>query len=176
MPQQPAPEFSRPVTVEQLEPGAEIHRKIEAGESERMALAARLGLVRLESLSAELTLCRLSGKELIGASGRLVADVVQSCVVTMVPVSGHIEEEFEEFFAPEGYESGEDEESVELAEYFDGQEIDIGEVVAQVLSLSLDPYPRAPDAAPMPPAGGEPEVSERRKPFEGLAEMLKNRK
>lgn len=176
MPQQPAPEFSRPVRVDEMERGVEVHRRIEADESERTALAARLGLVRLEGLSAEVTLRRLSGKGLIGASGRLTADVVQNCVVTMVPVSGHIDENFEEIFAPEGYEPGEYEESIDLAEYFDGQEIDIGEVVAQLLSLSLDPYPRAPDAALTPSAGGEPHVSERRRPFESLAEMLKNRK
>jgi uncharacterized metal-binding protein YceD (DUF177 family) len=164
--------------VDELEPGAEIRREIEADESERTALAARLGLVRLEGLSAEvtLTLRRAPGGVLIGASGRLTADVVQSCVVTMVPVSGHIDEKFEEIFAPEGYEAGEDEEGIDLSEYFDGQEIDIGEVVSQLLSLSLDPYSRAPDAALTPPVGDEPDVPERRRPFEGLAEMLKNRK
>lgn len=176
MPQQSAPEFSRPVRVDSLEPGTEIRREIEADESERAALAARLGLVRLEGLSAEVTLRRVPGGVLIGASGRLTADVVQSCVVTMVPVSGHVDEEFEEIFAPEGYAAGEDEEDDDLPEIFDGHEIDIGEVVSQLLSLSLDPYPRAPDAAPTPPVGDDPDVSERRRPFEGLAEMLKNRK
>jgi len=176
MPQQPAPEFSRPVRVDGMEPGAEVRRKIEPNESERAALAARLGLVRLESLSAEVTLRRAPGGGLIGASGRLTADVVQSCVVTMVPVSGHIDEKFEEVFAPEGYEADEDAEGDGLPESFDGHEIDIGELTAQHLSLSLDPYPRAPDAAPTPPVGDEPDVPERRRPFEGLAEMLKNRK
>ena len=174
MPQQPAHEFSRPVRVEDLEPGTEIRRKIEADESERAALAERLGLVQMDSLSAEVVLRRLPGGTLIGASGHVAADVVQSCVVTMDPVAGHIDENFEEIFAPEGYEPGEDEEDVDLSDYFDGQEIDIGEVVAQLLSLSLDPYPRAPGAALTPPAGDEPDVSERRRPFEGLAKMLKN--
>lgn len=176
MTQQPAPEFSRPVRVEELESGDEIGREIEADESERAALATRLGLVQMNSLSAEVTLRRLPGGVLIGASGRLTADVVQSCVVTMAPVSGHIDENFEELFAPEGYEPGEHEEDGDVPEIFDGHEIDIGELAAQLLSLSLDPYPRAPDAAAPPQAGGKATVSERRRPFEGLAEMLKKRK
>lgn len=175
MPQQPAPEYSRPIKVEGLDSDAEISRKIETDESERAMLAARLGLVRLDSLQAEVTLRRVAGRVLIRASGRLTADVVQSCVVTMAPVAGHIDEAFEEFFAPEGYEPGEEVEGDDRPEYFDGQEIDIGELSVQLLSLSLDPYPRAPDAAPAPPDGGEADVSERRRPFEGLAEMLKKR-
>ena len=85
---------------------------------------------------------------LIGASGRLTADVVQSCVVTMAPVAGDIDEKIEEVFAPEGYEPGAQEEDDDQPESFDGQEIDVGELAAQLLSLSLDPYPRAPDPRP----------------------------
>ncbi len=172
---QPMPEFSRPVSVEDLEPGAEIHRKIDADESERTALAGRLGLMQLDSLSAEVTLRRASGGVLIRASGRLTADAVQHCVVTMAPVSAHIDENFEEMFAPAGFEPGEDAEGEDLPEIFDDGEIDIGELAAQLLSLSLDPYPRAPDAVPELLRGNEADVPERRRPFEGLAEMLKKR-
>lgn len=175
MPQQPAPEFSRVLNVEDLEPGAEIARKIEADESERAALAARLDIVELRGLSAEVVLRRVSGKGLIRASGRLLANVVQNCVATMVPVQGHIDEKFEEMFAPEGYEAPEGQDDDDLPEIFDGREIDIGEMAAQLLSLALDPYPRAREAGTEAPAVAPPDEAERRRPFEGLAEMLKKR-
>lgn len=176
MTQQPAPEFSRPVNVDELAPGVEIHREIEANEPERAALTARLGLLKLDSLSAEITLRRLSGGALIGASGRLKADMVQNCVATLAPVNDHLDETFEETFAPEGYQPGDDEDVDDPPELFDGHEIDLGEIAAQFLSVLLDPYPRAQDAPPPPLAGGSPDAPESRRPFAGLAELLNKRK
>lgn len=171
MPQESALEFSRPIRVEALESALEINRTIEADESERAALAARLELVRLDRLVVEVTLRRKVGKALIRVNGRLLADVVQSCVATMAPVPGRVDQTFDEIFAPEGYDLGEYAEDDDRPEYFDGHEIDIGELSAQILSLFLDPYPRASDVALVP--GDEDGVSERRKPFAGLGEMLK---
>lgn len=173
---QTIPEFSRIVEVDKLERGEEISREIEAGEEERQALAARLDLMELGGLAANVTLRRVGGGEVVRATGRLAADVVQRCVVTLAPVPGHIEEEFDELFAPEGYRPAEHEEEDDLPEYFDGQQIDIGEMVAQLLSLALDPYPRAADAGAFAPDAGESGRTAVRRPFEGLAEMLKKRK
>lgn len=171
MPQESILEFSRPIRVAALESALEITREIEADESERAALAARLELVRLDSLVVEVTLRRKAGKALIRVNGHLLADVVQSCVATMAPVPGRVDQTFDEIFAPEGYDLGEYAEDDDRPEYFDGHEIDIGELSAQILSLFLDPYPRAPDVEPAP--GDEDSVSERRRPFAGLGEMLK---
>jgi uncharacterized metal-binding protein YceD (DUF177 family) len=175
MHEQPIPEFSRIVVVDELERGDEISREIEAGEEERRALAGRLDLMELGKLAASVTLRRVGGGEVVQATGRLEADVVQRCVVTLAPVPGHIEEEFAELFAPEGYRSAEHEEEEDLPEYFDGRQIDIGEMVAQLLSLALDPYPRAADAGAFSPEPGESDHTAVRRPFEGLAEMLKKR-
>jgi uncharacterized metal-binding protein YceD (DUF177 family) len=166
-------EFSRPVKVDGMEPGGEIRRTIEADAAERKALARRLGIIDLDSLTAEIAVRRIAGGELFGVEGRIMADVVQSCVVTMAPVVGHVEESFAELLAPEGYEPPEDFDSDDLPEIFDGHEIDIGELAAQLLSLSLDPYPRHRDASPELPVGEEPDETERRRPFAGLADMLK---
>ena len=48
-----------------------------------------------------------------------------------------------------------------------------GEVLIQSLWLSLDPYPRVPGANPEWADSGEPDENERRRPFEGLADLLK---
>lgn len=171
---QTSPEFSRIVNIEGLEPGAEIRRSIEANENERAALAERLGLIRLDSLSAEVALrCRAGGTG-VTASGKFGADVVQSCVVSLEPVPDHIEDSFEEVFAPEGYEPTEDEEE-DPPETFDGDEIDLGELTAQLLALALNPYPRAAGAKSRDSDDGDSSAPGGRRPFEGLAEMLKKR-
>jgi uncharacterized metal-binding protein YceD (DUF177 family) len=175
MKEQPKPEFSRVVDVEELEPGEEIVRSIEPSEEERLALAKRLGLLGLEDFAADVTLRRMAGGALVRARGRLTAKVVQRCVVTLKAVENSIEEEFDELFAPEGYQPADEEEEEELPESFDGRKIDIGEMTAQLLSLALDPYPRAPGAESPAPASSAPEESGRRRPFEGLADMLKKR-
>jgi len=173
MPRQTSYEFSRLVKVDEMEPGGEIQRTVEADAMERQALAERLEIVELKGLVAEVTLRRVAGGPLFSAAGRITADVVQSCVVTRVPVENHIDESIEEMFATEGHELPENFESDDLPEHFDGRDIDIGELAAQLLSLSLDPYPRAADAGTEWPASGEAAETEGRRPFEGLADMLK---
>jgi uncharacterized metal-binding protein YceD (DUF177 family) len=142
------PEFSRPIRVDALPATA---RAIEAGasEAERAALAKRFGLIGIDSLSAEALLSRR--EEDVVAEGSLTALVTQSCVATGEPVPARVEEAFSIVFRPHPDGVGPDEE-IELSEgeldvvFFDGSSIDFGEAVAETLSLSLNPYPRAPEA------------------------------
>lgn len=177
MSQQAEPEFRRFVPLDEIEEAETVERAIEARDDERTALAVRFGLLSLGALSAGVTLRRVPGGPLVQVDGRLVADVEQRCVVSLVPVPDHIEQEFSETFAPDDYEPPEDMEEEDLPEVFDGDGIDIGELVAQHLALSLNPYPRAPGA--QMPAGPrewrESGEDERRRPFAGLDEMLKKR-
>ena len=119
-------------------------RREARGQRELLALA-------LDSLSASLRLRRLPDG-LVRVSGRLAADVVQSCVVTLAPVASHCAAEFSMRFGagamPETVREievdsvGED----DPEPIVDGH-IDLGEAVVQQLAVSLDPYPRAPGAA-----------------------------
>lgn len=154
------PEFSRIVLTEQLEQG-QVNEAILAREDERRALAARFGLVSLDSLRADVALSRVGRGPVVRVEGRLIADVVQTCVVSLEPVHNRIEEAFVLHYAPEthGADRGEghgkaqhrtvelrldegDEE--DIPEPLVGGRIDIGEAVAQHLALALDPYPRKP--------------------------------
>jgi len=164
------PEFSRAVRIDSLsaEPWA---LAIEAGEDERRALAGRFGLVAIDRLTAE-TLLRRDGGEVV-ATGRFAAAVTQSCVASGAPVAAAIEARFEVRFRPES-ESGRAGEEIELDEgemdviFYAGEAVDIGEAVAETLALSLDPYPRAPDAeAALKAAGVKSE--EEAGPFGALA-------
>lgn len=146
-PETPEPEFSRLFAVDRLGTAA-ITEALQARPAERLALAKRLGLVALDSLSAAVTVQRgLSG--LIHVTGRLEADVVQSCVVTLVDFPSHVEDSFTLDF---GNVSVEPDEEIVLDPDYDPPEpiengvIDIGELVTQYLALALDPHPRAPGA------------------------------
>jgi uncharacterized metal-binding protein YceD (DUF177 family) len=141
-------ELSRTVRVDTL---GETPRplSIEADEGERSALARRFGLVAIGRLEAECELTR-KGTE-ARARGRLRASVTQSCVATAEPVEAKVDETFEIIFRPEP-EAGAPDEEIELSEaemdvvFYDHASIDVGEAVAETLSLSLDPYPRSPAA------------------------------
>jgi uncharacterized metal-binding protein YceD (DUF177 family) len=170
------PEFSRTVRVDTLG-SAPRTLSIGADEEERRALAARFGLIGIDHLSAEASLTR-SGEE-VKLSGSLSAAVTQSCVATDVPVPDQIDEEFSITFRPQP-QLGVDEEEVELGEsemdvaFYDGGAIDVGEAVAETLSLSLDPYPRSPEAeAALKQAGilSEEEAKAESSPFAALAAL-----
>lgn len=136
----PAPEFSRPVPLDQI---AERERvvKIAASEEERQALARRFGLLGVGRLEATARLRRSGIFYQLKAAWQ--ADVVQTCVVTLEPVASRLAEEFAERYGPtdQGAELDLDPE-VDAPEPVDDGVIDVGEAVAQALSLAIDPYPR----------------------------------
>jgi uncharacterized metal-binding protein YceD (DUF177 family) len=142
------PEFSRSVRIDTLGP-APRQVSIGANADERAALARRFGLVAIDHLSAEAALT-LNG-ETVTATGSLEAKVTQSCVASNLPVAAELNEEFRIHFRPQPGVGRADEE-IELSEsemdvvFYEGAAIDLGEAVAETLSLSLDPYPRSPEA------------------------------
>lgn len=142
-----APEFSRIVLLDQAARAA-AGTTITATADERAALARRFRLLSLDRLEADYALIHEAGGYM--ARGRLRADLAQPCVATGDPVPEHIDTEFAIRFLPEA--SAPDMEEVELdAEdcdtvFYQGESIDMGEAVAETLSLSMAPYPRSPDA------------------------------
>ena len=143
-----APEFSRPVRIDTIGEGPR-KLSVEAEEVERINLARRFGLVALDRLAADLTLCRKDGD--IAMDGSLSAKVVQACVATGEPLDVGIEAPFALVFRRRHDAGGPDEE-IELGAdeldvvFYDSTAIDVGEAVAETLLLNLDPYPRAPGA------------------------------
>ena len=138
-------EFSRFLRLGAL--GQEGRRQeLEATPEERAALAERMGLLGLDSLSAELELVPAPGGT-VRARGLLRAAVVQSCVVTLEPVPQTVEEPLDWRILPLGKEPSEDLDDGpdEIESEPDGT-VDLGEALAQSLALALDPYPRAPGA------------------------------
>lgn len=147
------PEFSRVLAVEGLTPDKVRKETIEANAKECAALAKRFDLRELSNLKADLRIRRVEGGDVVRLEGKLTADVVQTCVVSLQDVHAHIEGEFDTFLAEEGKhaskkfgdeaEFGIDDDDTAPEVITNGQ-LDLGEIVAQYLSVELDPYPRAP--------------------------------
>ena len=167
-----AAEFTRPVEVARVSRG-EQHFKIAANAEERAALARRFDLLGLDKLEADVRLAAVAGG-LVRLEADLVADATQACVVTLAPVQARLAESFTLLYG-EGGEASEvalDGEA-ETIEPITGGVIDIGEAVAQQLSLTLDPFPHAPGAALTPPEPAPEAAVE--SPFKALAKLrIKN--
>jgi uncharacterized metal-binding protein YceD (DUF177 family) len=167
------PEFSHPVAIDLI--GAGGHDIVlEADADARRRLTGRFGWIGIEHLSAHMMLTQRAGS--IEATGHLKAIVDQKCVATGDPVRETVDTDFALRFVDTAMLGAQDE--VELADDdldvidYTGNSIDAGEAVAQTLALSVDPYPRCPDAdAKLRAAGvvGEHESGA----FAGLKGLLK---
>lgn len=144
------PEFSHLIALEDLRGGI-LRRTIAATESERGNLAKRFNIPAIGALTAKISLESLGKGRLILAKGEFNADVTQSCVVTLQPLQRKVSETFVMRMAVEPESDGPpiidvDPTADDPPEPIEGDSVDIGELVAQHLSLALDPYPRAEDA------------------------------
>jgi len=151
-----APELSRPFDLEHLSSDPQT-RAFEADAGERAALAARLGVEAVEALSAELTVTGRAGRS-AWVKGRVEADLIRLCVVTLEPISEHVEDTFDlafeanaEAYAPGAEVEIEADEPEPLDETFD-----LGEIATQQVALAMEPYPRA-ENAPAPLGSGPAE-------------------
>lgn len=145
------PEFSRKLPVHRgVEPVQAF--KIEATAPERAALAKRFDLIALDSFTAEGTLATLNGGRRALLRGRIAAQVVQRCVVTLEPVADDIDEAFSLDYADDATAAAIEKE-LELdpdaddpPDPLENEAVDVGEAAAEHLALALNPYPRVPDA------------------------------
>ena len=160
------PEFSRLVPVARLGFGP-FRQQIEATPSEREKLSWRFGLLALGRLNAAVEL-RRQGDQVIVLEAAFEAEFVQSCVVTLEPVAGTICDRFTLVYGPAEAEQGVESRGDGAAfEPLNGDVIDIGEAVAQELSLSLPAFPRHPDAK----TDAETLVKPTRSPFISLPRL-----
>ncbi len=186
-------EFSHIARLDEIEAGTSTTITLEAGPDERAALAKRLSLLTLDRLRAELRLRRIRNG--LRISGRVRAKGSQACVVTLEPVAFTLDEPVElalyraDALAREEERLGEAQwrQTLDL-DLLEGDEVDVGEIVAQTLSLALPAYPRAPHAdevmrryAPETTSatdadGSQPVGGGRANPFAKLAKLLTDEK
>ena len=165
--------LSRPFGVTRL-PERGAHVTVEATEEERDALAADLGLVALRSLVGRF---RIVGKpERVHVTGRLEADITQTCVVTLDAFESSLDEEVDVEFRiadelPRRREPAVDAEietDIDAPDEIVDGRIDLGALAAEFLALGLDPYPKKPGAE-FAPVDGQDDANS---PFAVLARRM----
>ncbi len=153
--------------------------KLEADADQRAALAKVLGIEVIERLAGEFLLEMLSGSS-VHLRGRLEADLVQTCVVSLEPVKQQVDELVAMTLLPTETADGRmhtptliDPMDEDDRDTYSSGRIDLGMIVSEQLALHLDPYPRAPgvkfDAA------GNTDAEERDSPFAALERLKRDR-
>jgi uncharacterized metal-binding protein YceD (DUF177 family) len=140
-----------------------------AADATALAQIARwTGVQSVEKFEVRAELKKLAPNR-FGLTFHLLADVIQSCVVTLEPVAGHIERSFsrELIFAgaqrhkplPAESETLLDASEEEGPEEIQSLHIDLAAPVLEEFVLALDPYPRVPgvEFAPKSPDSKPPE-------------------
>jgi uncharacterized metal-binding protein YceD (DUF177 family) len=160
----------------------------------RGALADFLDLQAIDRFEISATLRRWRGVKGLAIEGRISADVVQSCVVSLDPVPAKIDEPFTRRFLTADVLAREveteeilvDPEADDPPEAWDGGDIDLGAIAAEHLALALDPYPRKPgvDLAKIAPKfvadeseaskpGQNPDADKKPNPFAVLKDKIR---
>ncbi len=149
----PRTEFRRPLPVHDL-PVAGRPFGIEAGPDERVALARRFGIHAVNRLQAVGVVRPEANGRRVRLDGHLSAEVVQTCVVTLEPITVVIDVALERLYGydvMQDFEDGAGEVFLDLtddlpAEPLTEDILDVGAASAEQLALELDPYPRKPGA------------------------------
>jgi uncharacterized metal-binding protein YceD (DUF177 family) len=137
--------FSEPIRLNQI--GKGLERRLAPDAQTRARIAKALDLQSLDRFEAELALTPAGDGWRL--SGRVTADVVQTCGLTLEPLPAAIDQTFTIRLA----ELEESEAEVEITLDDDAPDpvedgkIDLGQYAVEQLALALDPFPRKPDAA-----------------------------
>lgn len=180
-------EFSLMVAAADVPPaGTELRFEADAAARER--LARRYDIPELARLSGTARI-RPYRKEGLTLECRFEATLVQTCVVTLDPVTQTVDEEFVQRYLPEhliGPVTAPSESDREVMVDLDAEDapepmnagkIDVGEAVAERLALAIDPYPRKPEArfeAPSPSEEAGDASESKPNPFAVLEKLKKN--
>ncbi|MBR1777021.1 MAG: DUF177 domain-containing protein [Alphaproteobacteria bacterium] len=144
------PEFSYSVDINRI-PASGVVLNLQADKKQCSALAKRFGLEAIHALSAEVTFKRINKKR-VRTEAHFKAQVEQICVITLEPFVQQVEDSFSVVFSQEKETSLRlnevdlDMNEEDDLEFLQGDKIDAGELVAEYLSLALDPFPHAPNA------------------------------
>jgi hypothetical protein len=167
-----------PVRLVDVPPSGLNIRRRDLSAEDLAAFARFIGVEAMTTLDVELHVKPYRGDGL-AVSGRVRAAVVQTCIVTLEPMTNGIDEEVEATFRPEEklkahlVHDEEDGLSIDASVAADdplvGGVIDTAAIAAEFLALGVDPYPRKPDSRFDAPSAGA-EAS----PFAGLSKLKRD--
>ena len=170
-------EFSRPLALDGV-PAEGATLRLQASAEECRALATRFELVQIDRLEGEVRVEPADPAATFHVAGRLEAEVVQTCVVTLEPVPARVAAEFDRLFSRNLPAESEGEVEIdpeaEMPEPLVGKRLDLGEILAEELSLALDPYPRSAEADQLLAELEEARPAEPNGPFGALAAIRRH--
>lgn len=168
------------LATEELQSGPRQYR-IQATDADLSDLAERFKIVSISKLEAAIKVQERTDPQAVVIEGELAAELVQQCVVTLRDVPETIGEAFELWLvAPDIADAFDEDEKYadpDAPDYdaFEGDKVPLGEIIAQTLSVMMNPYPRVPGAEVKPVAGQgvtvNEELEQRPNPFGVLAQM-----
>lgn len=142
-----------------------------ADEPTRRKIASQAEIDGVSRLQATIDVHRQGAR--LHASGQVIADVEQTCVVSLEPMINHIEEPIDITFAPVDSRAPERPYSETLIQHESEPLVnniaDLGAAATEFLLLAIDPYPRKEGAIFNPQLPEEPRVG----PFAALADLKK---
>lgn len=151
--------WSFPIAVAHV-PEAGLHQVLEATAKQRELIAAAAGAREVLLAKAVLDVAHVVGGR-VHVTGRVQARIGQTCVVTLDPIESDVDEVIDVMFAPASQipvsaksvqkDEGENFEIPDPPEPIVNGSIDLGRLALELLMLGIDPYPRKPDAAFVPP-------------------------
>lgn len=174
----PRPAISRRIALHEIgEKGHEFTLTLE--EPERARLAEELDLENFTSFSCKARLTPRH-KQRFRMAATIIADFSQNSAISLEPVPIHMEEPFETEFWPEAQSNPavspelELDYADEMIEFYQGEILDIGQVIYEQFVIALEQFPRGQgeifDWQASPGKGGEAEA-ERENPFAVLKKL-----
>ena len=168
--------LTKKVKISEIDADTSKTLAVDAAECE--AIKSHLDLLALENLDFTYSL-RLGAGGRVHVSGRLKAEAVQTCVVTLEPVPAVIDVPVETEFWPASMiadleKKAEDPSQAGLIDWpeaIEDEQIDLGPMVYGTLATSLEPYPRKTGASFHWSQGDLEEQMRENGPFAGLKRL-----
>lgn len=170
----------RPVDLGEIGDG--ITRTVTATPEETRAISEAMNLRDIHALTAEVRIMPIGRTDYV-VEGQVTAEIIQTCVVSLVPVEQTVDERFsvrfsrnapvEEAALGSGAEVHLDLSTGDPPEPLVGSSIDLGPVILEQFVLGIDPYPRAPGAQLPPEATASLDLDDS-SPFAALARLKRD--
>lgn len=149
--------------------GAGLTRRLTPDADSRARIARSLDLAALDAFEADLNLAPVDGGWKL--SGRVKAEAVQTCGLTLEPLPVSVDQAFSVRLTEKTPDETDDEiivdpEAEDAPDLVEEGRIDLMQYAIEQLALSLDPFPRKPGAVFVQPEG--PGVIS---PFAALAKL-----
>ena len=141
------PQFSitSEINVDTLRSDSIHFYKLSTERSDHLALTERFGWISVDHFSSELRIRKVA-RDCWDVTGYVTAQIVQSCIVTGLPVSENIDFQIEERYVRTAGRADQVEVGLDGVEPIKNGAIDIGELAVQSLCLAATAWPRVGDA------------------------------